>query len=243
MCRSLVGGSTSRGSHRRALEEERTMTTKQPAGTSPAATNPPDAAGAAAHAAVRQRLRLRRLAIAAAAIVAFGAMVASAAAAISITRPELNGSQLRVEGRGALPNAKVTVDPGGITSTSDSSGAFRNEAPSYSSSTCRVTVSDGATSATASFSGCTPSTTSPPPPTSAPAVSLSPASLTFASRDTGTTSPPQSLTVTNTGTAPLFINSAALGSGDTLDFTVVGDGCSGLTLAVGASCGLSVTFS
>src|SRR5215208_5112675 len=101
--------------------------------------------------------------------------------------------------------------------------------------TCKVTVTDGATSATASLSGCTP------PTTSAPAVSLSPTALTFASRDTGTTSPPQAVTVTNTGAASLFINSAAVPN--TLDFTVVGDGCSGLTLAPAASCSVSITFS
>jgi hypothetical protein len=176
------------------------------------------------------------------AIVAFGVAVASAGAAISITRAELNGSQLRVEGRGALPNTKVTVDPGGVTSTSDSSGAFRVESSSYSSSTCKVTVGDGSTSATATLSGCTPSGT-PPPPSSSPAVTLSPTSLTFAARDTGTTSAPQSITVTNTGTAPLFISSAALGSGDRLDFTVVDDQCSGLTLAAGTGCSVAITFS
>jgi hypothetical protein len=49
------------------------------------------------------------------------------------------------------------------------------------------------------------------------------------------------VTVTNTGTASLFINSAAVPN--TLDFTVVSDGCSGLTLAVGTSCSVSITFS
>jgi hypothetical protein len=42
------------------------------------------------------------------------------------------------------------------------------------------------------------------------------------------------------GTASLFINSA--GVPNTLDFTVVNDG-SGLTLAVGTSCSVSITFS
>src|SRR5213079_2073382 len=130
---------------------------------------------------------------------------------------------------------------GFVTGTSDSAGAFKIQSSPYSSSTCKVTVSDGSTSASASLAGCTPSTSSPPPPTSAPAVSLSPASLTYASQDTGTTSAPQTVTVTNTGSASLFINSAAVPN--TLDFTVVNDGCSGLTLAAGASCDVSITFS
>jgi hypothetical protein len=83
----------------------------------------------------------------------------------------------------------------------------------------------------------------PAPPSSAPAISLSPTSLTFAARDTGTTSAPQSVTVANTGTAPVLINSAATRGANPLDFTQVADGCSGVRLAAGTSCSVSVTFS
>jgi hypothetical protein len=75
----------------------------------------------------------------------------------------------------------------------------------------------------------------------APAVTFTPTSLTFGAQAIGTTSAPQSVTVANTGTASLFINSAAVPN--TLDFTVVDDGCSGLTLAPGTSCSMSITFS
>jgi hypothetical protein len=78
-------------------------------------------------------------------------------------------------------------------------------------------------------------------PPSAPAVTFTPASLTFGAQAIGTTSAAQSVTVANTGTAPLFINSAAVPN--TLDFTVVGDGCPGLTLPPGGSCVMSMTFS
>src|ERR671933_1610171 len=81
----------------------------------------------------------------------------------------------------------------------------------------------------------------PTPPASAPAVALTPTSLTFAAQAIGTTSAPQSITITNTGNAGLFINSAAVPN--TLDFTEVSDGCSGLTLAAGTSCSVSITFS
>src|SRR5919202_1339994 len=81
----------------------------------------------------------------------------------------------------------------------------------------------------------------PPPPAAAPAVTFTPASLTFAAQLIGTTSAPQSITVANTGSASLFINSAAVPN--TLDFTEVSDGCSGLTLAAGTSCSVSITFS
>src|SRR4051812_8281172 len=76
----------------------------------------------------------------------------------------------------------------------------------------------------------------------APAVSLSPTSLAFAARDTGTTSPPQTITVKNTGASGLFINSAQTRGTDPLDFTQVDDQCSGLTIAPGATCTVSIVF-
>src|SRR5205823_10264720 len=42
--------------------------------------------------------------------------------------------------------------------------------------------------------------------------------------------------------ASLFINSAATRGANPLDFTEVNDGCSGLTLAAGTSCSVSITF-
>jgi hypothetical protein len=81
----------------------------------------------------------------------------------------------------------------------------------------------------------------PPAPAAAPAVTFAPTSLTFAAQAIGTTSAPQSIAVRNTGNASLFINSAAVPN--TLDFTEVSDGCSGLTLAAGSSCTVSITFS
>lgn len=180
---------------------------------------------------------LRYVSLAAILVTVFGAAGAGAATGITIGKSELTSSQLRVEGSGALPNHSVTINPGNIAGTSDANGAFKVQFTPYSSSTCRVTASDGTTSASATLAGCTPTVQS------APAVSLSPAALTYAARDTGTTSTAQSVTVSNSGNASLFFNSAAISGADTLDFTVVGDGCSGVTLAPGASCVMSVTFS
>jgi Abnormal spindle-like microcephaly-assoc'd, ASPM-SPD-2-Hydin/Putative Ig domain len=77
----------------------------------------------------------------------------------------------------------------------------------------------------------------------APAVTFAPTSLTFGAQAIGTTSAPQSVTVSNTGTAPLFINSAATRGANPLDFTQVDDQCSGVTLVAGASCTVSINFS
>jgi hypothetical protein len=83
--------------------------------------------------------------------------------------------------------------------------------------------------------------TAAPAAAAGPAVTLMPSSLTFADQAIGTTSAAQSVTVANTRDASLFINSAAVPN--PLDFTVVDDGCSGLTLPAGTSCSMSITFS
>jgi hypothetical protein len=78
---------------------------------------------------------------------------------------------------------------------------------------------------------------------SAPAISLSPTSLNFGSQANGTTSAAQTITATNTGTANLFFNNVAESGSFNLDYTIVNDGCIGLTLMPGQSCQTSVTFS
>jgi len=83
----------------------------------------------------------------------------------------------------------------------------------------------------------------PPPPSGTPAVTFTPTSLTYADQAIGTTSAAQSITIANTGTGSLFINSAATRGADPLDFTQVDDQCSGLTLPAGGRCSVSITFS
>ncbi len=73
--------------------------------------------------------------------------------------------------------------------------------------------------------------------TPAPAVTLSPTSLTFAAETVGSTSAPQTVTLTNSGSAALSITKIAASG----DYTQ-SNGC-GASLAVGASCTISVTFS
>jgi hypothetical protein len=70
----------------------------------------------------------------------------------------------------------------------------------------------------------------------APVATLSPANLTFASQVVGTTSPKQVVTLTNTGSAGL--NIASIGTSGDYAQT---NNCP-LTLAISASCNVSVTF-
>ena len=126
-------------------------------------------------------------------VVVLGALSApsAAVAGISVTRAELNGTALRVEGSGAVPNSTITVSSPqqSVTGRADATGAFRIQQDPFTSSTCGVTVSDGSTSATAKLSGCTPS--QPPPPPGAPvlsALTLSPASVAGGTTSAGTVS-------------------------------------------------------
>jgi hypothetical protein len=89
---------------------------------------------------------------------------------VSVTRAELKSGQLRVEGRGAAPNATITVRSDSVaTGRADGSGAFRVEASGFVSTTCRATVGDGATSADVALDECTAATPTPSPtPTPTP---------------------------------------------------------------------------
>jgi len=71
----------------------------------------------------------------------------------------------------------------------------------------------------------------------APAVTFSPSSLTFGPQAANTTSAAQQVTLTNSGTDALQINGVTVSSG----FVEV-DNCVGVSLKVGATCTLNVSF-
>jgi hypothetical protein len=75
--------------------------------------------------------------------------------------------------------------------------------------------------------------------TAAQAV-LTPATLSFPSTTVGVSSAALTTVLSNPGTAPLTISAVTLGGANAADFTLT-NGCSS-TLAAGASCNLSVTF-
>jgi hypothetical protein len=88
-------------------------------------------------------------------------------AAVSVSRAEVTGSQLRMEGT-ATANRSITVD--GVTmATSDRRGRFKISRTGYSPpADCTVDVNDGSAAATvATLSGCT---VTAPPPVQAPQI-------------------------------------------------------------------------
>jgi virginiamycin B lyase len=74
------------------------------------------------------------------------------------------------------------------------------------------------------------------------AATASAPSLTFASQPLDTYSTPQALTVTNTGHGILQIAKAQVTAGDTDDFLITTDTCSGATLWPGEACTVDVRF-
>jgi hypothetical protein len=75
---------------------------------------------------------------------------------------------------------------------------------------------------------------------SAPAVSLSPQGLNFGQENMGLTTAPQTVTLSNTGKASLSISSIALGGAEPFDFAQ--SNTCGTSVAAGANCTISVTF-
>src|SRR5215203_3857916 len=102
------------------------------------------------------------------AILAAGVFVAviltpeRAQAAVSISRAEISGTQLRIEGQ-ASPNRTITVD-GVAMGTSDGSGRFKIDRSGFTApADCTVDVNDDSASPTsARLSGCTVSSSAPP---------------------------------------------------------------------------------
>jgi hypothetical protein len=76
----------------------------------------------------------------------------------------------------------------------------------------------------------------------AAAITVSPASVSFAAQVVGTTSPAQKITVTNTGNGGLAIGSITVAGTNASDFPTSGDTCSGATVAPGATCSIAADF-
>ncbi len=76
----------------------------------------------------------------------------------------------------------------------------------------------------------------------APAISVSPGSLSFGTVTVGSSSSPSTVTVTNTGTANLSVTGVSVSGTNASDFALGSNGCTGATVAPGATCTFTVTF-
>ena len=104
------------------------------------------AAGAAAHNRASNQFRVRPLRVAlivVAALLLLLAMPGISHATVTVSRAEVSGDRLRIEGT-AAPNRTITVD-GVAIGTSDGGGQFRIERTGFMApADCTVDVNDGA---------------------------------------------------------------------------------------------------
>jgi Putative Ig domain len=98
----------------------------------------------------------------------------ASASALTVSKAQLKGGQLAVEGTNAAPGIFVTAESttSAAGKRSDTSGTFKIAATGFTAPDCKVVVSDRETpTATVTLSGCTPSIvpvpTTPPPPSGA----------------------------------------------------------------------------
>src|SRR3954471_23241319 len=95
-------------------------------------------------------------------LVLSGVTAQPAQAAVTVTRADLSGTSLRVEGT-ATANRDITVD-GAVMGRSDATGSFRIDATGYTApADCTIDVNDATGPRTATLSGCTVRTPPPPP--------------------------------------------------------------------------------
>ncbi len=159
--------------------------------------------------------------------------------------------------QGSNGTSTITVIPAGgftgsvtLSASGLPSGVTAGFSPNPTSTTSTLTLTASATAtpgtATVTIKGTSASLTSSTTvsltvttPT-APVVTLTPASLTYAVRKIGTTSPGKLITLKNTGNATLNISNIGL-SGD-FAFLTTTKPC-GATLAAGKVCTMKVTFS
>ena len=170
--------------------------------------------------------------------------VSSTSPAQSVTLTNSGGAPLTITGvsvTGANPGDFAQTNGCPLSPTTLAAGAsctinttFTPSAPGSRSASLSVTDNAGGSPQTVALSGTG---------ASAPAVSLSPASVAFSNQQVNTSSGPQMVTLTNSGSAPLTITSigdSGTNPGDFNETTTCA--LSPNTLAAGGSCTVSVTF-
>jgi len=119
------------------------------------------------------------------------ALLAGQAGAVTATKTQLSGGQLRIEGQaapGQFVIAESTTSAAGARA--DVKGLYKIQATGFTAPDCKVTIRDGSTpTATVTLSGCTPSIVPvpavPAPPTGSCVITpVAPATLTAGSNST-----------------------------------------------------------
>ncbi|HEX4319689.1 MAG TPA: choice-of-anchor D domain-containing protein [Acidobacteriaceae bacterium] len=143
-------------------------------------------------------------------------------------------SSIAITGTGAADFAQTNTCGGSLAAGASCSITVSFKPLSAASFTAAVSVTDNATGSPQAITLTGTGTAA-----AAPAVSLTPPALTF-SAQTGTTAAAQVATLKNTGNAALTISNIGITGANPSDFAQT-NSC-GSSLAAGASCNISVTF-
>jgi len=178
----------------------------------------------------------------------WGSAVGSASAAVGVTPSASTVTTAQaftvataVTGASGTPTGTVTLTSGSYTSGAKTltGGAytFSVAAGALAAGAHTLTVSYSGDATYASTTGSATITVEAPP---APSISLSPTSLVFAATVEGQTAA-QTVTVTNTGSAPLVITGVSItGASQPNVFSETSPSCT--TIAINGTCTISVTF-
>jgi pimeloyl-ACP methyl ester carboxylesterase len=161
----------------------------------------------------------------------------SAAATVTLSDPRsvaLSITSIAITGTNAGDFAQTNTCGGSVAAETNCAINITFEPLALGTRTASLTITDDAANSpqTVSLSGVG----------TAPLVSFSAGSLSFASQPTGTTSPAQAETVTNTGTGNLTISTVTISGTNAGDFAKSADTCTGATVAPNGTCTVSVTF-
>src|SRR6266545_4424507 len=185
---------------------------------------------------------------------AFGSGATSPAPTVALSPATLSFAGQRVGTASGAKTTTLTISSIGVTGADSGDYSQVNTCPLSPSTlvagaTCTISVTfaptaTGARSASVTLTDdavSSPQNVSLSGTGTAPAASLAPSSLTFASQIVGTTSPAQAVTLTNSGSASLAIGSIGLTSPNVGDYQQTNT-CPA-SLPTGSSCSISVTFS
>jgi FtsP/CotA-like multicopper oxidase with cupredoxin domain len=150
---------------------------------------------------------------------------------------------------GTAPLAINGISLAGINAADFAISANTCGASVASGANCTISVTfkptaTGARSASLSVNVAAPATSQSVPLTGTgivPVAGVSPASLSYPIQLVNTTSAAKTVTLSNTGTAPLAINGISLAGTNAADFAISSNTC-GASVASGANCTISVTF-